>query len=63
MPEDEISLITNKFYRGRWWADSKEEGSGLGLYIARMLMEKMDGALLPENTGDGLMITLMIPLS
>ncbi len=63
VPEDEISLITNKFYRGRQWAKSKEDGSGLGLYIARMLMEKMDGALLPENTGDGLMITLMIPLS
>ncbi len=61
--EDEIGLITNKFYRGRQWADSKQEGSGLGLYIARMLMEKMDGALLAENAGDGLTITLMIPLS
>ena len=63
VPEDELSLIANKFYRGKQWADSKEEGSGLGLYIAKMLMEKMDGELLPESKGDGLSITLLIPLS
>ena len=63
VPEDELSLITNKFYRGRDWAESREEGSGLGLYIAKMLMEKMDGELLVENADEGLLITLMIPLS
>lgn len=63
VPEDELSLITNKFYRGKQWADSKEEGSGLGLYIAKLLMEKMDGELLPVNLDKGLMITLMLPLS
>ena len=63
VPEDELSLITNKFYRGRDWAKSREEGSGLGLYIAKMLMEKMDGELLVENADKGLLITLMIPLS
>lgn len=63
VPEDELSLITNKFYRGRDWAKSREEGSGLGLYIAKMLMEKMDGELLAENADKGLLITLMIPLS
>lgn len=63
VPEDELSLITNKFYRGRDWAESREEGSGLGLYIAKMLMEKMDGELLVENVDEGLLITLMIPLS
>ncbi len=63
VPEDELSLITNKFYRGRDWAGSREESSGLGLYIAKMLMEKMDGELLVENADEGLLITLMIPLS
>ena len=62
VPEDEKDLITNKFYRGKQWADSKEEGSGLGLYIAKMLMEKMDGELIATGPGEGLMITLMIPL-
>ena len=63
VPEEELSLITNKFYRGKQWVESGEDGSGLGLYIARMLMEKMDGELLPMNTGDGFDITLLIPLS
>ncbi|MCR4689848.1 MAG: HAMP domain-containing histidine kinase [Lachnospiraceae bacterium] len=63
VPPEELSLITNKFYRGKQWADSKESGNGLGLYIAAMLMEKMDGQLLVMNTDDGFGITLLIPLS
>ena len=63
VPEDEIGLITNKFYRGRQWESGGVEGSGLGLYIARILMEKMDGGLVASSKGEGLCITLMIPLS
>lgn len=63
VPEDEIGLITNKFYRGRQWESGDVEGSGLGLYIARTLMEKMDGELVASSKGEGLCITLMIPLS
>ena len=62
VPEDEIDLIMNRFYRGRKWADSPEEGNGLGLFMARMLMEKMDGKLFVENTGEGLCATLLIRL-
>ena len=61
--EDELDLITNKFYRGKRWKESKAEGSGLGLYIAKTLMEKMDGELIPESDGDGFTVILMIPLS
>ena len=63
VPAEELSLITNKFYRGKKWKESKESGSGLGLYIAKTLMEKMDGELLAESAGEGLSITLTIPLS
>ncbi|MCR5283073.1 MAG: HAMP domain-containing histidine kinase [Lachnospiraceae bacterium] len=63
VPEDELGMILGKFYRGRKWAESKEEGSGLGLYIASTLMEKMDGQLVPSNEDGGFKITLMIPLS
>ncbi|MBR1724286.1 MAG: HAMP domain-containing histidine kinase, partial [Ruminococcus sp.] len=62
VPYDEIELITNKFYRGKKWADSGTDGNGLGLYIAKMLMKKMNGDLTVENN-DGLTITLVIPLS
>lgn len=60
VPEDEIALITNKFYRGREHGD--KEGSGLGLYIARILMDKMGGEL-SVRSENGLCITLLIPLS
>ena len=62
VPSDEIELITNKFYRGKEWADSGTGGNGLGLYIAKTLMRKMNGDLIPES-GDGLTVTLVIPLS
>lgn len=62
VPSDEIELITNKFYRGKVWADSGTDGNGLGLYIAKMLMKKMNGDLTAESDG-GLAITLIIPLS
>ncbi len=60
VPEDEIKLITNKFYRGKEHGD--KEGSGLGLYIARILMDKMGGELSVKNE-NGLCVTLLIPLS
>lgn len=60
VPEDEIELITNKFYRGKQHGDM--EGSGLGLYIARILMDKMGGEL-SVRSENGLCVTLLIPLS
>lgn len=63
VPPDEIGLITGRFYRGRQWADSVEEGSGLGLYVAKTLMENMDGNLFVDNTPDGFCVTLLIKLS
>lgn len=60
VPEDEIELITNKFYRGREHGD--KEGSGLGLYIARILMDKMGGELFVRSE-NGLCVTLLIPIS
>ncbi len=59
VPDDEIELITNKFYRGK--DHGGKEGSGLGLYIAKMLMDKMGGELTVSNK-NGLCVTLLIPL-
>jgi len=63
VPPSEIDLITNKFYRGKDWQDTDKDGNGLGLYIARSLMAKMNGDLIAESDGAGLMITLVIQLS
>ena len=61
IPEEELSLITTKYYRGKDNAAGKD-GSGLGLYIASELMQRMGGALRCENRS-GLAVTLLIPLS
>ena len=39
-----------------------QEGSGLGLYISKMLIEKMGGEILCSNVTPGFQVSLMIPL-
>ncbi|MCR5106166.1 MAG: HAMP domain-containing histidine kinase [Eubacterium sp.] len=63
VPANELDLITNKFYRGKDWENTDKEGNGMGLYIAKSLMQKMSGDLIAESDGDGLLIKLIIPLS
>ncbi|MCR5337130.1 MAG: hypothetical protein K6E75_01095 [Lachnospiraceae bacterium] len=63
VPAGELDLITNKFYRGKDWEHTDKDGHGLGLYIAKTLMKRMDGDLIAESDGSGLAITLIIPLS
>lgn len=63
VPTAELDLITNKFYRGKDWQDTDKDGHGLGLYIAKSLMNKMGGDLIVESDGEGFAVTLVIPLS
>ncbi len=63
VPVNELDLITNKFYRGKDWIDKDKDGNGLGLYIAKTLMNKMKGDLITESPGEGLEVKLVIPLS
>ncbi len=63
VPADELDLITNKFYRGSEAKCSGMDGSGLGLYIAAALMEKMGGELICSGKGEGLTVSLMILMS
>ena len=60
---DELELITNKFYRGKKAESANKEGSGLGLYIAKSLMIKMNGELICDSDTEGFLVTLMIPIS
>ena len=54
--EEEIPFITGKFYRGK--NVGNENGSGLGLYIVKELMEKMNGELKLFNKKPGLDVVL-----
>lgn len=56
--EEELPLIFNKFYRAK---NSKEkEGAGLGLYISKYMMEKMEGDIYCENSVDGFTVLLKL---
>lgn len=57
VPEDELPLITEKYYRGR---DVKEKtGYGLGLYLVKMYMEKQGGGIEYYNE-NGFVVELLI---
>jgi len=59
VPEDELPLLTNKYYRGKNAAD--KSGYGLGLYISSYLISKMSGEMDCE-TGDNGGFTVIIRL-
>ncbi|MBP3886787.1 MAG: HAMP domain-containing histidine kinase [Cellulosilyticum sp.] len=63
IPEEEIPLVFNKFYRGKGEAVQAQVGAGLGLYISKNLMEKMGGEMSCYNAEDGFVVRLLIPLS
>ena len=60
---EELPRLTDRYFRGEAASAGSNPGSGLGLYIARNLMERMGGNLLCSNAEPGLLVTLLIPLS
>ena len=61
VPETEIELVTEKFRRGSN-AEGKD-GSGIGLYISKYLMERMGGELGCRNNGEGFTVELRFKLA
>lgn len=59
IPYEDIPFIFDKFYRGRNVGDN--QGSGMGLYIVKYLIEQMNGNVSLTNTSKGLMVTLSLP--
>jgi len=61
VPDEEIVMLTSKFYRGAEAEKSGKDGSGLGLYLASRFMEKMGGGLEIRNReGGGLTVEIVI---
>lgn len=56
--EHELLHLFDSFFRG---INAKgKQGSGLGLYIAKQLMRKMDGDIYAENRKNGMMYTIVL---
>ena len=56
--DEERPLIFNKFYRAK--NSEGKSGTGLGLYIAKYLMNKMSGDIICEKTEDGFVLKLKL---
>ena len=59
--DEDMPFIFEKFYRGKNVKD--KDGAGLGLYIVKYIMDKMNGQVLLKNRQDGLRVILKIKIS
>jgi len=60
--EDKLPHLFEQFYRGDEARSSKNgEGNGLGLYIAKYIVEAHDGTITAENN-NGLKVVIKLPL-
>lgn len=56
--DSELNHVFESFFRGS--NSSGQKGSGLGLYICREIMRKMDGEIFAEKEQDGMAFVLVI---
>ena len=60
--EDALPHVFEAFYREEQSRNRRTGGSGLGLYLVRMIMEKHGGECRIENTRDGVRASLIFPI-
>lgn len=63
IPEKELSNIFEKFYRLDAARSTRTGGAGLGLAIAREIVELHGGAIAAESTGRHTVFTISLPLA
>jgi len=61
LKDDELNYIFDSFWRGSNIKD--KSGSGLGLYISRQLMGKMNGDIFAETEGEKIRITIVLGMA
>ena len=60
IPEDELPLVTKKFYKG----SSKARGTGIGLAVCDEIVAMHNGELIIENAeGGGTLVTVVLPMA
>jgi len=63
IPEGELDLVFETAYRGDAARTPGDGGAGLGLAVARGLVEAHDGHISVRNEGDGCLFTVRLPLA
>lgn len=64
IPKEEYNQIFKRFYRGSHPAVKQTEGSGVGLYLTRRIIEKQNGAVTVKSTvRQGTVFNVHLPLS
>ena len=64
IPKDEQHRIFSKFYRGSNVIKMQTEGSGLGLFIVKNIIDKHDGDItFSSKIGEGTTFTIKLPLT
>lgn len=58
IPEEELSKLTQAFYRIEQSRNKKTGGSGLGLYVVKVILDQQKADLNIGNTKDGVYVTV-----
>ena len=61
--EDELHKIFRRFYRGTQVKEQVKDGAGVGLYLARSIIEQQGGTILAKRKPEkGSIFNIIIPL-
>lgn len=60
IPEEELPLIGERYFRGA--ITTGKEGAGIGIYVARKLLERIDGRIEVSSSPSGTIATILIPV-
>ena len=64
IPEGEAHEIFKRFYRGSNAKETVKEGVGIGLYLARSIIEQQGGTIVAKRkNGNGTVFQIMLPLA